>query len=175
MSEKQQPISNLDKIRTTNAFKKFSNKVENTKKTKNLCVKTDNALIDKFKVLSFEYYKENKRLGDYSYRHFMVLVLLNIEQKFIADYGMIETPDKDFYKFYTKRGTKALVDKGDNIVIGKLNFLMPLKYSELYFDLMHTYYIKNKGGYRSYSISLFFEYIVEFIQTNKIKNFDFTI
>lgn len=138
------------------------------KKTKNLLIKTDKILIDNFKVHSFTYYKDNGLLSLFSFRHYLALALLNIEQDFKDRYGSISFPNEQYLAFYKKRGTKISQVKQERI-LENINFLLPVEYSELYFNLMHTYYINEKSNSSSYSISLFFEFIVLFIGNNELK------
>lgn len=137
------------------------------KKTKNLLIKTDKILIDNFKVHSFTYYKDNGLLSLFSFRHYLVLALLNIEQDFKDRYGSISFPNEQYLAFYKKRGTKISQVKEERI-LENINFLLPVEYSALYFNLMHTYYINEKSNSSSYSISLFFEFIVFFIGNNEL-------
>lgn len=138
------------------------------KKTKNLNIRSSETSIDNFKIIAFEFYKQNKQLKLFSFRHYLVLVLLSIENHFKAIYGMIEKPSEDYIQFYKKRGTKANIDRID-VILDTVNFLLPLDYSDLYFSLMHTYYIHEKQDLSCYSISLFFEYIVIYINEYKIE------
>lgn len=137
------------------------------KKTKNLLIKTDKILIDNFKVYSFTYYKDNGLLSLFSFRHYLALALLNIEQDFKDRYGNISFPDEQYLVFYKKRGTKITQVKEER-VSESINFLLPIEFSELYYSLMHTYYINEKSDSSSYSISLFFEFIVSFISNNEL-------
>lgn len=139
------------------------------KKTKNLLIKTDKILIDNFKVHSFTYYKDNGLLSLFSFRHYLVLALLNIEQDFKDRYGNISFPNEQYLVFYKKRGTKINISQvKEERILESINFLLPVEYSELYYNLMHTYYINEKSDLSSYSISLFFEFIVSFISNNEL-------
>lgn len=137
-----------------------------------MLVKTDKVLIDEFKIYSFTYYKDNGLLSLFSFRHFLVLVLLNIEKKFLEKYKSIASPDEQFLNFYKKRGTKIYNSKEERI-LESINFLLPVNYAQLFYDLMHTYYINEKSDSSSYSISMFFEFIVPFLKQNELMFFKF--
>ena len=141
------------------------------KATKNMLVKTDKVLIDEFKIYSFTYYKDNGLLSLFSFRHFLVLVLLNIEKKFLKKYKSIDSPNEQYLNFYKKRGTKIHSLKEERI-LENINFLLPMNYAQLFYDLMHTYYINEKSDSSSYSISMFFEFIVSFIKQNELMFFE---
>lgn len=159
--------SNLGKLNTS-TMQSFTNDKMMLKLTKTLFIKTDEELINKFKIISFDFYKEKNKISLHSYRHYLVVVLLNLEKHFKAVYGKIEEPDEEYVNFYKKKGRKAL-NRGEDVVISGINFLVSQKYSWLYFTLMHTYYINEKSSSPSYSISQFFEYIVSYIETNSIE------
>lgn len=170
MSGTKKPISNLDKLKGSN-LKNFRNEKEQVKKNKNLLIKTSEDYIDKFKIIGFDYYKNSGQLSQFAYRHYIVIVLLNIEKHFKEIYGGVSEPNEDYVNFYKKRGTRSNneVELGD---IGNINFLLPTRYADLYFNLMHTYYINECSNLSSYSISQFFIYIVEFIETNKLVHYE---
>lgn len=142
------------------------------KKTKNLLIKTSEEAIDAFKIKSFNYYKDNKKLKYFSFRHYIVLCLLSIEVVFSQKYESIEIPSEDFLAFYKKRGTKSKIEDVDEVKtlgeMGSINFMLPRVYADLYFTLMHNYYINECGKKTSYSISQFFLFIVKFIEENNI-------
>lgn len=133
--------------------------------TKNLLIKTDKDLVDEFKVCSFMYYKDNGLLSLFSFRHFMMLVLLNIQNLFLEKYGKILSPDEEYLNFYKRKGKKITFIKEERI-LESINFLLPLQYAQLYYDLMHTFYINEKSNSPNFSISIFFEFIVSFIKQN---------
>ena len=136
-----------------------------------MLIKTEKILVDEFKIFSFTYYKDNGLLSLFSFRHFLVLVLLNIEKKFRKKYKTIVSPDEQYLNFYKKRGTKIHSVKEERVV-ESINFLLPINYAQLFYDLMHTYYINEKSDSSSYSISMFFEFIVSFIKQNELKFFE---
>ncbi|MBT2621258.1 hypothetical protein [Chryseobacterium sp. ISL-6] len=141
-----------------------------SKETKNLLIKTDKSLINNFKIHSFTYYKDNDLLSLFSFRHYLALVLLNIQKHFLQKYGEITEPGEQYLVFYKKRGTKIDMIKEERI-LESINFLFPNEYSRLYYSLMHTYYINEKSNSSSYSISIFFEFIVSFISNNELELF----
>lgn len=171
MSAEKKPFSNLDKLKNS-SLKNFKNEKEQVKKNKNLLIKSNEDLIDDFKIIAFEYYKKNKCLSQFSFRHYLVLTLLNIEKSFKGLYGSISEPNEDYTAFYKKRGTKTVIDANDGD-LGAVNFLIPVKYSDLYFNLMHTYYINECTNLSSYSISQFFVYIVDYVKKEKLENYTF--
>lgn len=140
------------------------------KKTRNLLIKCEVSFLDIFKIKGFEFYKENKHLKLFSYRHYMVLCLLNIESDFRERFKEILIPDADFLGFYMKRGnSNHLKNKEEQ---ASINFLLPLVYSDLYFSLMHTYYFNECSTEDAYSISRFFIFIVRYIEQNDIEFYD---
>jgi hypothetical protein len=141
---------------------------KSSKSTKNLLVATDKALIDTFKIHSFTFYKDNDLLSLFSYRHYLALVLLNMQEHFLKKYKVVAVPNEQYLGFYKKRGTKMSTVKQER-VMESINFLLPVDYTQLYYDLMHTYYINEKSDSTSYSISIFFEYIVSFIGKKQLK------
>lgn len=169
-NKKDNKLSNLSKLKT-NSMANFTNDTSSVKKTKNLNIKSDEALINEYKVISFQYYKDIQKIKYFSFRHFMVLVILNMEKHFEELYGKILIPDDDYISFYKKRGTKANIGRSD-VALDSINFLLPIKYSDMYFNLMHTYYINEHEDLPSYSISLFFEYVVQFAKKEKIMFFE---
>ncbi|OCA69130.1 hypothetical protein BBI01_18155 [Chryseobacterium artocarpi] len=140
------------------------------KATKNFLVKTDKFLVDNFKICSFTYYKDNDLLSLFSYRHYLGLVLLNVQKNFQMKYGEVLKPNEQYLVFYKKRGTKIGQTKEER-VLESINFLLPIKYSDLYYELMHTYYINEKSDSSSYSISAFFEFLVSFVSANTLDYF----
>lgn len=140
------------------------------KATKNLLVKTDKSLVDNFKICSFTYYKDNDLLSLFSYRHYLCLTLLNVQKSFEEKYHKVIAPNDQYLIFYKKRGTKIDNTKEERI-LESINFLLPLKYSDLYYELMHTYYINEKSDSSSYSISAFFEFLVFFLSNNSLDFF----
>lgn len=166
MTTDKKSFSNLDKLKGSN-LKNFKNEKDQVKKNKNLLIKTSETSIDFFKIKSFEFYKEEKELSLYSYRHYIVLCLLTIESDFKLKYKTISIPDDDYLAFYKKRGTRSNIET-DLGELASINFLLPTRYAELYFNLMHTYYINECSGLTSYSISQFFLYIVRYIEKHKV-------
>ncbi len=139
-----------------------------------MLIKTDKVLVDEFKIYSFTYYKDNGLLSLFSFRHFLVLALLNIEKKFRKKYKSIDSPNDQYLNFYKKRGTKLHNSKEERVV-ESINFLLPVNYAQLFYDLMHTYYLNEKSDSSSYSISIFFEFIVSFLKQNELKFFEFEL
>lgn len=172
MSEKK-PFSNLDRL-SNKGIQNFTNDKASVKQNKNLLIKADEEAINEFKIIAFDYYKNSKQLSLFSFRHFLALVLYNLDTDFKERYGNIVEPDKDYIAFYQKRGNKASLSR-DVKVIGNLSFLLPLKYTDLYYRIMHTYYINEMSHLSSYSISQFFYYIVEYIKTAKLKSYEIHI
>jgi outer membrane usher protein FimD/PapC len=96
------------------------------------------------------------------------LVLLNIEQHFLKQYKEIPSPNEQYLGFYKKRGTKMTAIKEERI-LESIGFKMPIDYLQLYYNLMHTHYINENSNSTSYSVSLFFEFIVTFISNNGLE------
>lgn len=153
-------------------MKSDNSNIDNTsaKKIKNLLIKADEEVINEFKIIAFDYYKNTKQLSLFSFRHFLALVLSNLETDFKAKYGSIEEPTEDFIKFYQKRGNKASIEPRDIKVMGNISFLFPISYANLYYRIMHTYYINEISHVSSYSISQFFYFIVDYIKTADLKS-----
>jgi hypothetical protein len=74
-------------------------------------------------------------------------------KSFQQKYHKVTAPNEQ-YLVFIKRGTKIENTKEERI-LESINFLLPLKYSDLYYELMHTYYINEKSDSSSYSISAF--------------------
>ncbi|MET3114849.1 hypothetical protein AAKU52_002589 [Pedobacter sp. CG_S7] len=148
----------------------LNNDNPSAKKIKNLLIKADEEVINEFKIIAFDYYKNTKQLSLFSFRHFLALVLSNLETDFKAKYGSIEEPTEDFIKFYQKRGNKASIESRDIKVMGNISFLFPINYADLYYRIMHTYYINEISHVSSYSISQFFYFIVDYIKPADLKS-----
>lgn len=172
MNEKKS-FSNLDKL-ANKGIQSFTNDKASITKTKNLLIKADEEAINEFKIIAFDYYKHSKQLSMFSFRHYLTLVLYNLETDFKARYGAISEPDKDYISFYQKRGNKASLSR-EVKVIGNISFLLPVKYTDLYYRIMHTYYINEMSNLSSYSISQFFYYIVEYIKVSTLKSYEIHI
>jgi len=172
MTEKK-PFSNLDRL-AKKGIQSFTNDKVSTKKIKNLLIKADEEAINDFKIIAFDYYKNSKQLSLFSFRHYIVLVLYNLEADFKAKYGTISEPDEDYITFYQKRGNKASLTR-DVKVIGNISFQLPIKYTDLYYRIMHTYYINEISHLSSYSISQFFYYIVDYIKVSTLKAYEIHI
>ena len=173
MSDKKPFSSNLDRLKNK-GIQNFTNDKESLKKTKNLLIKADEEAINEFKIIAFDYYKFSKQLSLFSFRHYLALVLYNLEIDFKEKYGKIEEPDKDYLSFYQKRGNKALLTR-EVKVKGHFTFILPVRFVELYYRLMHTYYINEVPHLASYSISIFFYYIVDYIKDKKLQFYDINI
>jgi hypothetical protein len=174
MAGDKKQFSNLGKLQGK-SIKAFTNDSVALKKTKNLLIKADEEVINSFKVIAFDYYKNTKQLSLFSFRHYIALVLYNLEDDFKAKYGSIIEPDEDYLKFYQKRGNKASIEDRDIKVMGNISFLLPLKYTSMYYRIMHTYYINEMSHVSSYSISQFFYFIEGYIRTTELKNYEFNI
>lgn len=174
MKAEKKPFSNLDKL-PSKGIQNYSNDKTSIKKIKNLLIKADEEAINEFKIIAFDYYKNTKQLSIFSFRHYLVLVLYNMETDFKAKYGSIEEPNEDFIKFYKKRGNKASIGSREVKVMGNMNFLLPIKYTDLYYRIMHTYYINEKGDLSSYSISQFFYFIVDYIKSTELRTYEIHI
>jgi hypothetical protein len=74
-------------------------------------------------------------------------------KSFQQKYHKVTAPNEQ-YLVFIKRGTKIENTKEERI-LESINFLLPLKYSDLYYELMHTYYINEKSDSSNYSISAF--------------------
>ena len=148
---------------------------EINKKTKNLLIKADEEIINDFKIIAFDYYKNTKQLSLFSFRHYLSIVLFNLENDFASKYGTILEPDDDYLKFYKKRGNKAGIVNRDIKVMGNISFLLPLKITSLYYKIMHTYYINEVSNLPSFSISQFFYFITDYIKTAQIDYYDIEI
>lgn len=169
--EKKASFSNLDKLKGQN-LKNFRNEKEEVKKNKNLLIKSSEENINLFKAIGFDFYKNKNELSLFSYRRVLVLVLYNLEKKFIKDYGSVIEPNEDYLKFYKKRGSrKNIVVKTKDLAT--INFLIPIRYAEMYFNLMHTYFVNECSELTSYSISQFFDFIVEYLSKEKMEDFKF--
>ncbi|RYE14067.1 MAG: hypothetical protein EOP34_07400 [Rickettsiales bacterium] len=167
-------FSNLGKLQGK-SIQSFTNDNVSVKKTKNLLIKADEEVIDEFKIVAFDYYRKTKQLSLFSFRHYLAIVLYNMEDDFKKSYGAILEPDDDYLKFYQRRGNKASIEERDIKVMGNISFLLPLKYTELYYRLMHTYYINKMAHLSSYSISQFFYFINEYIRTADLKHYEIHI
>lgn len=170
----KKPLSNLSKLESQ-SIQSFTNDKSKVKKTKNLLIKADERYINDFKVIAFDYYKDSEQLSLFSFRHFLALVLYNLEEDFKVRYGSILEPNEDYMKFYKKRGNKASIASRDVKKMGNISFLLPMRYTDLYYSIMHTYYINEQSSLASYSISQFFYYIVDYIKSKKIKSYEIYI
>jgi len=162
--------SNLGRLNTA-SMQSFSNEVEINKATKNLMVKTEEERIAAFKKKAFDFYSDPERIDMFSYRHYLVLVLMGMEEHFKKLYGAVLNPTEKYVAFYKRRGRKAII-RPVGTAMGSINFLLPERYAALYFDLMHTYYVNEKPHVPGYSISLFFEYIVDYIDAHDVRMAD---
>lgn len=139
---------------------------EKSTQTKNLLIITESDLADFFKIKAFAFYQESKKLQFFSFKHYLTLCLYAIENHFKEVYKEILTPSDDYLLFYQKRGKKSETHKMKEST--RINFILKIEDVNLYYKLMHTYYINECPEKQSFSISRFFVFIVAFIENNEI-------
>lgn len=135
---------------------------------KNLLIKSSENNIFFFKDKGWHFFTENQKFIHFSYKNFLINILLNVKIIFLQKYGVLETPNADYLTFYRKRGTNIIPFlKGEKP--GKINFNLTSEHLDLYYDLMHTHYINECSDYSNYSVSFFFSFLIDFIKENKLE------
>lgn len=136
--------------------------------TKNLLIRTSSDKINYFKEKGWQYYSENKKFFLFTYKNYLINTLLNLESNFEKKYGTLILPDKNYLIFYKKRGINK---KGylKEETIEKINFNLSIEHIELYYKLMHNYYINECPTESNYSVSHFFSFIIEYLKKRKLK------
>ncbi|MCT2410006.1 hypothetical protein NZD88_20820 [Chryseobacterium antibioticum] len=138
---------------------------------KNLLIKNTKELIDKFKRIGFEFYQDNNKIHLFSFKNFLIVTLLNLETEYKKKYKTILLPSEEYILFYKKKGTNIhkeyIKESKENI-----NFNLETEYYDLFYSLMHTFYINNSKNYSNYSSSIFFEEIVKYLTENTLQMID---
>jgi hypothetical protein len=136
---------------------------------KNLLIKNTKETIDKFKRIGFEFYQNNNKIHLFSFKNFLIVTLLNLEKEYLKKYKTILSPNEDYILFYKKKGTN--IHKEDFVKESKenINFSLEMEYHDLFYKLMHTFYINNSKNYSNYSSQMFFEEIVKYLTNNSLQ------
>lgn len=158
----------LSNLKNQDKAKDFKNEVKSNQK-KTLLITAELSKIDKYKSYSFDFYRNNEIISLFNYQHFLINVLLNIKEIYTDKYKEILIADEQYLKFYKikKKHTGTKIERPE-----KITFLLPLEYYNLYYNLMHTFYMNEKSSLQNYSISIYFNEIVLFLDEhfNNLKN-----
>ncbi len=75
---------------------------------KNLLIKSSENNIFFFKDKGWHFFTENQKFIHFSYKNFLINILLNVKIIFLQKYGVLEKPNADYLTFYRKRGTNII-------------------------------------------------------------------
>lgn len=139
---------------------------------KNLLINNSEEIIQKFKQIGFEYYQSINKIHLFSFKNFLLVILHNLKSEYELQYKNILTPDENYLLFYKKKGTSIhqtyTTENKKNI-----NFSLNPEDYNLYFNLLHTFYINNQQHYSNYSASIYFsEIVLNYLPNKKLVDFE---
>ena len=140
---------------------------------KNILIKSTSDNINKFKRLGFEFYQKNNMIHLFSFRHFLILILLNMKEKFLQSNINLLSPNEDFIKFYKRKGTNINKENSESQIKEKINFYLEIKYYNFFYVIMHNYYLQYEKDSSNFSSFVFFNKIIDFISKEELKMIDF--
>lgn len=133
--------------------------------TKNILVKTSNEIIKEFKEIGLQIFRDNDKIYLFSYKTFLKNTLLNMQVEYEKLYLKIESPTAEYIDFYKRKG--SIIVKTDTGTKANMGFTLEPEYYDLYYSLMHTFYINESQHLSNYSVSVFFGEIVNFCKEKK--------
>lgn len=127
--------------------------------------------IEYFKHKGFDYFTTIGKIHIFSYKNYLINILLNFEENLKKRYNILSIPNEEYISFYKKKGTDiSAKDDINKSKKGSITFNVENNYYDLYFTLMHTFFIHERKTQSNYSISIFFDEIVDFIRKNELKD-----
>lgn len=146
--------------------------IENTDDKKLLTLYVSNDLIEDFKDFAFAHYQQRERLDLFGYSHYLKICLLNFEKYLLENNIDIVEPTQNYLDFYSRKGNINTLNpeiySRENV--SSITFSIDT-YHDMYYMLMHTYFLNFLKGYKNYSTSFFFYDLLKIIHSD---NFDFT-
>lgn len=137
-------------------------------KKRNLLIKNSETNIEKFKKSGVDFFNSYDKIYLFNFRNYLINTLLNMEVEYLSRYNTILVPNENYLLFYRKKGT-SIYSKNAEIKKANINFSLEKEYYDLYYNLMHTFYINEKNQQSNYSVSIFFDEIVNYITNYKSK------
>lgn len=153
---------------------KFSNDkvAEDKVQKKNIVILANKLIVDDFKVIAFEFYKQNNMLSLFSWAHFFTIALKNIEVEYQKKYKKVIAPDADFLKFYQRKSKASNAHEFYNLEdLERLTLAVEIQNIDLYYSLMHTFYINERSKLTSFSVSIYFYDFVALLK--ELKKIDY--
>lgn len=144
------------------SFKQLKGSV---KKKVSLLITADATVMEAFKTLAFNYYKDRKILRYFNWNSFLRVCLLNMETLFSSQNKKITIPDEDTLFFYKKPSkTKSYIPERYTMSNPqKLSFTISREDLNIYYALMHSYYTEECADLTFFSVSYFFVDVVNII------------
>jgi hypothetical protein len=139
---------------------------------KNLLINNSEEVIESFKLIGFEFYQSIDKIHLFSFKNFLLVVLKNIQEDYIKLYNGILTPTENYLIFYKKKGT-TIHQTFTRENKKNINFSLNQEDYNLYFNLLHTFYINNQQHYSNYSASIYFsEIVLNYLPNKKLTDFE---
>lgn len=157
-------------------IKNFSNDKVDFEKIvkKNIVILANKEIVDEFKVIAFEFYKKNKILSLFSWAHFFSIAIKNIELYYKKKYKDILVPDTDYLAFYQRKSKASNANEFYNLEdLERLTLVVKSPYIELFYSLMHTFYVNERSKLTSFSVSIYFyDFVTDLKNINKIEYYN---
>lgn len=139
---------------------------------KNLLINNSEEIIQNFKVTGFEFFKSIEKIHLFSFKNFLLVTLQNLKEDYEKQYSKITSPTENYLIFYKKKGTtihQTFTAQNKKTI----NFSLNQEDYNLYFDLLHTFYINNQKDYSNYSASIFFsEIVMNYLPNKQLKYYE---
>lgn len=152
-------------------IKNFSNDKVSLDKApkKNIIITTNKKYIDSYKIIAFDFYKKNNCISLFSWAHFLPIAMHNVKALYEKKYKKLLELDDQYLKFYqTKSKASNAGDFYDLVDYEKLTIILEKEDIDLYYQLMHTFYINERTNITAFSVSIYFIDFVKHLENDII-------
>lgn len=126
----------------------------------------DSKIIDEFKIQSFEYFRVNGNLSDFSYANYTRVIIDLLETYFKQMYSQIQSVTEDDIKFYRSNRKDAVIPERYNVsTSSKVTLLLEKEFVDRFYNIMNTYYRNEILDVSFYGFSMF---IVDLLPITKM-------
>lgn len=150
-------------------IKNFSNDKVSLEKApkKNIIITTNRKYINSYKIIAFDFYKNNNCISLFSWAHFLPIAMHNVKSFYEKKYKKILELDDQYLKFYqTKSKASNASDFYDLTDYEKLTIILEKEDIDLYYQLMHTYYMNERTNITAFSVSIYFIDLVKHLEND---------
>lgn len=135
---------------------------------RNLVINCPKNVIDDYRILCFDTYKNLNILAMFNYSNFFKVVLAKLKSKYLAEFSELHTPSVSELNFYSKRKQVNPLTNSYNKKEELNTLTIRLSEGEIqdFYLVLHNVYINCfQEKYTTFSASIFFQLILDDIKS----------